>query len=50
MICFDECVDRVDFNLVNSLLNSVLELIECSDLFLDENLIFVVGSLHQTPQ
>ena len=50
MICFNECIDRIDLNLIDGLLDSVLELIEGSDLFLNQNLIFVIGSLDQTPQ
>jgi len=50
MICLDERIDRVNVNLIDGLLDSVLELIECSDLFLDQNLVLVIGSLHQTPQ
>lgn len=50
MICFYKRIDRVDVNLIDGLLDSVLELIEGGNLFLYENLILVIGSLHQTPQ
>ena len=50
MICLDERIDRVNVNLIDGLLDSVLELIEGSDLFLDQNLVLVIRSLHQTPQ
>ena len=50
MISLDERIDRVNVNLIDGLLDSVLELIEGSDLFLNQNLILVIGSLHQTPQ
>lgn len=50
MICFNERINRVDVNLIDGLLDSVLELIEGGNLFLYENLILIIGSLHQTPQ
>ena len=50
MICLDERIDCVDINLIDGLLDSVLELIEGCDLLLNENLILVIGALHQTPQ
>ena len=50
MISLYEGIDCVGINLIDGLLDSVLELIEGSDLFLNENLILVIGALHQTPQ
>ena len=50
MISLNERIDLVDVNLIDGLLDSVLELIESSDLFLNQNLVLVIGSLDQTPQ